>query len=228
VSARPHPHRAQQPPHARRACRAARRGARSRSPPAPRGPATRPRAARRRPSTRRGARPAPSGSTSRWCAAPTPRAAPRAVATRAAGRCPQFGSKGVLMFGGDDKKRESGRLELRYHDMRPSYVSEGFLMENTESEAANATRTRPILPTFFSSLRPALPAVCHRRDASSSVAGLRSRVAPPVRRRVPRPAVRERRQPGGAAAAPPPPPPPPGRPPPPPPPPPPPRFCPPM
>ena len=45
-----------------------------------------------------------------------------------------FGSKGVLMYGGDDKNPESGRLELRRHDGTESYVSEGFLMENTESE----------------------------------------------------------------------------------------------
>ena len=45
-----------------------------------------------------------------------------------------FGSKGVLMFGGDDKEPTSGRLELRYHDGRPSFISEGFLMENTEAE----------------------------------------------------------------------------------------------
>jgi hypothetical protein len=45
-----------------------------------------------------------------------------------------FGSKGVLMFGGDDKHPESGQLELRYHDGRPSFVSKGFLMENTEVE----------------------------------------------------------------------------------------------
>ena len=45
-----------------------------------------------------------------------------------------FGTNGVLMYGGDDKDPSSGRLELRYHDGRPSYVSEGFLMENTEQE----------------------------------------------------------------------------------------------
>ena len=45
-----------------------------------------------------------------------------------------FGTKGVLMFGGDDKNPDSGRLELRKHDGSPSYVSEGFLMENTEKE----------------------------------------------------------------------------------------------
>jgi len=44
-----------------------------------------------------------------------------------------FGQKGVLMYGGDDGKPESGRLELRRHD-GPSFVSEGFLMENTEKE----------------------------------------------------------------------------------------------
>ena len=43
-----------------------------------------------------------------------------------------FGSKGVLLFGGDDKNPASGRLEMRYHDGRPSVISEGFLMENTE------------------------------------------------------------------------------------------------
>merc|ERR1719440_25139 len=45
-----------------------------------------------------------------------------------------FGSKGVLMFSGDDKNPGSGRLELRYHDGSESYVDEGFLMENTEQE----------------------------------------------------------------------------------------------
>jgi len=46
-----------------------------------------------------------------------------------------FGSKGVLMFGGDDKNSKSGRLELRYHDQeKEPFVSEGFLMENTETE----------------------------------------------------------------------------------------------
>lgn len=43
-----------------------------------------------------------------------------------------FGSRGVLMYGGDDKKLGSGRLELRYHDGSPSKISEGFLMENTD------------------------------------------------------------------------------------------------
>ena len=28
------------------------------------------------------------------------------------------------MFGGDDKNPDSGKLELRYHDGRPSYISE--------------------------------------------------------------------------------------------------------
>jgi len=42
-----------------------------------------------------------------------------------------FGEKGVLAYGGDDKKQSSGRLELRRHD-GSSHVSEGFLMENTE------------------------------------------------------------------------------------------------
>merc|ERR1740138_1662275 len=45
-----------------------------------------------------------------------------------------FGEKGVLMYGGDDKDPKSGRLELRKHDGSESYVSEGFLMENTEVE----------------------------------------------------------------------------------------------
>lgn len=45
-----------------------------------------------------------------------------------------FGSKGVLMYGGDDKDPSSGRLELRRHDGSESYISEGFLMENTEQE----------------------------------------------------------------------------------------------
>jgi len=43
-----------------------------------------------------------------------------------------FGSKGVLMYGGDDGDPSSGRLELRKHDGTENYVSEGFLMENTE------------------------------------------------------------------------------------------------
>ena len=38
------------------------------------------------------------------------------------------------MYGGDDKDPSSGKLEMRYHDGRPSYVAEGFEMENTESE----------------------------------------------------------------------------------------------
>lgn len=45
-----------------------------------------------------------------------------------------FGSKGVLMYGGDDKNPDSGKLELRRHDGSESYISEGFLMENTEAE----------------------------------------------------------------------------------------------
>ena len=45
-----------------------------------------------------------------------------------------FGSKGVLMYGGDDKNEKSGKLELRYHSGEPSFVDEGFLMENTEQE----------------------------------------------------------------------------------------------
>ena len=44
-----------------------------------------------------------------------------------------FGSKGVLSYGGDDKDPASGRLELKTHT-GGSYASEGFLMENTESE----------------------------------------------------------------------------------------------
>ena len=40
-----------------------------------------------------------------------------------------------LMYGGDDKKPASGRLELRLHDGSPSHISEGFLMENTEQAA---------------------------------------------------------------------------------------------
>jgi predicted dehydrogenase len=43
-----------------------------------------------------------------------------------------FGSEGVLSYGGDDKNPGSGQLELRRHD-GTSYVSEGFLMENTEA-----------------------------------------------------------------------------------------------
>ena len=46
-----------------------------------------------------------------------------------------FGSKGVLMFGGDDKDRDSGQLEVRYFDeKKESYISKGFLMENGEVE----------------------------------------------------------------------------------------------
>lgn len=46
-----------------------------------------------------------------------------------------FGSKGVLMYGGDDKDPSSGRLELRKHDGSKSYIAEGgFLMENTAAE----------------------------------------------------------------------------------------------
>ena len=37
-------------------------------------------------------------------------------------------------YGGDDKKVGSGRLELRYHDGSPSFISEGFVMENTEQD----------------------------------------------------------------------------------------------
>ena len=46
-----------------------------------------------------------------------------------------FGAKGVLSYAGDDKDPASGRLELRYHDGRPSYVAPGgFRMENTEPQ----------------------------------------------------------------------------------------------
>jgi predicted dehydrogenase len=46
-----------------------------------------------------------------------------------------FGSKGVLIFGGDDKHPNSGNLKVKYHDEgKEDYVSEGFLMENTASE----------------------------------------------------------------------------------------------
>ena len=45
-----------------------------------------------------------------------------------------FGSRGVLMYGGDDRDPSSGRLELRRHDGTPSHISEGFLMENGSSE----------------------------------------------------------------------------------------------
>ena len=44
-----------------------------------------------------------------------------------------FGSKGILSYGGDDKNPESGKLELKTH-AGGHYVSEGFLMENTESQ----------------------------------------------------------------------------------------------
>jgi predicted dehydrogenase len=44
-----------------------------------------------------------------------------------------FGSKGVLMYGGDDKDPNSGKLELKRHD-GTNYVADGFLMENTEAE----------------------------------------------------------------------------------------------
>ena len=43
-------------------------------------------------------------------------------------------AKGVLMYGGDDKNIDSGRLELRRHDGSESIIDEGFLMENTEQE----------------------------------------------------------------------------------------------
>ena len=46
-----------------------------------------------------------------------------------------FGEKGVLSYAGDDKDPDSGRLELRYHDGRPSFVAPGgFRMENTEPQ----------------------------------------------------------------------------------------------
>ena len=46
-----------------------------------------------------------------------------------------FGSKGVLSFCGDDKKPSSGNLTVKFHDTdTPDFVSEGFLMENTDSE----------------------------------------------------------------------------------------------
>jgi len=35
------------------------------------------------------------------------------------------------MFGGDDKHPGSGKLELRYHDGRPSYISEDLLFVST-------------------------------------------------------------------------------------------------
>ena len=39
------------------------------------------------------------------------------------------------MFGGDDKDRDSGQLEVRYFDdKKESYISKGFLMENGEVE----------------------------------------------------------------------------------------------
>ena len=50
-----------------------------------------------------------------------------------------FGSKGVLMYGGDDKKPNSGRLELRLHD-GTSHITEGFLMENLE-QGGNGTES---------------------------------------------------------------------------------------
>lgn len=46
-----------------------------------------------------------------------------------------FGSKGVMMYGGDDKNPASGRLELRRHDGSESTIAPGgFMMENTEAE----------------------------------------------------------------------------------------------
>ena len=53
-----------------------------------------------------------------------------------------FGSKGVLMYGGDDKNPSSGRLELRRHDGSESHISEGFLMENTEQRAPRTAASR--------------------------------------------------------------------------------------
>ena len=39
------------------------------------------------------------------------------------------------MYGGDDKNRASGRLELRRHDGSESTIAPGgFMMENTEAE----------------------------------------------------------------------------------------------
>jgi predicted dehydrogenase len=51
----------------------------------------------------------------------------------------------VLLFGGDDKHVESGRLELRYHDGRPSTIHEGFRMENTEQEGEGPESLRHFL-----------------------------------------------------------------------------------
>ena len=45
------------------------------------------------------------------------------------------------MYSGDDKNPNSGRLELCYHDGRPSYVDEGFLMENTEQASPQTPLT---------------------------------------------------------------------------------------
>ena len=45
-----------------------------------------------------------------------------------------FGSKGVLSFSGDDKRPSSGNLTAKFHDAAtPDFISEGFLMENTEA-----------------------------------------------------------------------------------------------
>ena len=40
-----------------------------------------------------------------------------------------------MSFGGDDKHPSSGSLTAKFHDQAtPDFVSDGFLMENTESE----------------------------------------------------------------------------------------------
>eukprot|EP01047_Picozoa_sp_COSAG01_P071964 COSAG01_NODE_11319_length_1959_cov_19.573118_4_plen_69_part_00 len=43
-----------------------------------------------------------------------------------------------------DKHPDSGQLELRYHDGRPSFISKGFLMENTEVEGNGASTHSPL------------------------------------------------------------------------------------
>ena len=48
------------------------------------------------------------------------------------------------MYGGDDKNPSSGRLELRRHDGSESYISEGFLMENTEQRAPRTATSRTL------------------------------------------------------------------------------------
>ena len=62
-----------------------------------------------------------------------------------------FGSKGVLMYGGEDLKPDSGRLELRLHDGTIE-IKEGFYMENLEQggtgieslqQFVNACRGKP-------------------------------------------------------------------------------------